>query len=345
MTVPVFAAVVMMAGAPANPVVAGPVVPILDTSLAGLPALKPVAVPSDVPQSLATETAAPVVLVKPVDPPPLATTLEAAAPPRPAPAHVATGDESEIVVRARPKSVPGDPFQGANIKSFELTQSVDRAVIRPVSRAYQRIVPDPLRSGFRNVLNNLREPVVFLNYLLQFKPGKAVETLGRFAVNSTVGVAGLFDMAKRKPFKLPRRRNGFGNTLGYYGVGPGPFFFLPIVGATTLRDFFGDNADRLFLPAIAGKPFNKPLYAITVGLLSSLDQRAEFDEKLQELHEGSQDPYASTREDYLNSRQAAIDELHGKPRYVAPPAVVPTLPARPSAETVVPATVATPVIH
>lgn len=213
------------------------------------------------------------------------------------------------------------------MKSFAITQDVDRAVIRPVALAYQRIVPDPLRSGFRNFLNNLREPVVFLNFLLQIKPGKAAETFGRFAINTTIGGAGLFDMAKRKPFKLARRRNGFGNTLGYYGVGPGPFFFLPIVGPTTLRDFFGDNLDRLVVPTIVGKPFDKPVYVISVGVLSSLDQRAEFDEKLQVLHEGSADPYASTREDYLRSRQAAIDELHHhKHRDTPPPLMERTLP-------------------
>lgn len=139
-------------------------------------------------------------------------------------------------------------------------------------------------------------------------------------------------MAKRKPFKLPRRKNGLGNTLGYYGVGPGPFFFLPIMGPTTLRDVLGDNLDRLVLPVAFGKPFNKPIYAIAIGTLSSLDQRAEFDEKLQELHEGNPDPYARTREDYLASRQAAIDALHThkpKRQKFAPPPVVRTLPVAP----------------
>ncbi|CAN5228578.1 hypothetical protein BH09PSE3_BH09PSE3_11020 [soil metagenome] len=239
----------------------------------------------------------------PTPPPPLVRTVS--------PAEHAS-HESDIVVRARRKSVPGDPFQGANVKSFEVTQAVDQAVVRPVARGYQRIIPDPIRSGIRNIINNLREPVVFLNFMLQLKPGKAAETVARFAVNTTVGVGGAFDMAKRKPFRLPRRPNGLGNTLGYYGVGPGPFFFLPLIGPTSLRDLIGDNVDRLVLPVVVGKPFNKPLYAIAIGTFSSLDQRAEYDEKLQELRESTGDPYTARREDYLRSRQNSIDALHSQ---------------------------------
>lgn len=263
----------------------------------------------------ATQSAAP---AEPMSfpPPPVGATLTTT------PEMHSPAGENEIVVKARAPAPPGDPMQALNAKSFEITQAVDTAVIRPVARAYQRIVPDPLRSGFRNFLNNLREPVAFLNFLLQHKVGKAFETLGRFGVNTTLGAAGLFDVAKKKPFYLPRRRNGLGNTLGFYGVKPGPFLFLPIFGPTNLRDLLGDNLDRLVLPAVVGKPFNKPLYAFTIGALSSLDQRAEFDEKLQELHKG-EDPYAKTREDYLRSRQEAIDELHRKrsnPRPVPPAA-------------------------
>src|SRR3546814_7125122 len=71
-------------------------------------------------------------------------------------------------------------------------------------------------------------PINFLNFLFQFKIGKAVETVGRFAINSTIGVAGIFDVAKKPPVNLPYRPNGFANTLGFYGVEPGPYFFLPL---------------------------------------------------------------------------------------------------------------------
>jgi phospholipid-binding lipoprotein MlaA len=236
-------------------------------------------------------------------------------------------DTNEIVVTGQSHTVPGDPLEKVNAKSFAVTQAVDRALVRPLAMGYQRIVPKPIRSGIRNFINNLREPVAFVNFLLQIKPGKAFETVGRFGINTTLGVAGLFDFAKRKPFKLPRRPNGFANTLGYYGVKPGPFLFLPLIGPTTLRDFLGDNMDRLVLPVAVGKPFNKPAFAIPVNTFSSLDQRAEFDEHLKKLHQDS-DPYAASREDYLQSRQAAIDELHGKHD---DPAISQPVPSEPAA--------------
>jgi len=314
MTVPAFTLAMLLAGAPVNPGDTPPAIAVVSVAAA--------ASDQAVQDPAATATAEEL-----PSPAPPATSPILAEPA--APAHEAGADGHEIVVTARPRSPPGDPLQGVNIQSFELTQAVDRAVIRPVARAYQRILPDPVRSGFRNVLNNLREPVAFVNFLLQLKPGKAVETVGRFAINSTIGVVGLFDFARRRPFNLPRRPNGFANTLGYYGVKSGPFLFLPIIGPTTLRDFVGDGLDRLFLPLAVGKPFNKLTYSVPIGVFSSLDQRAEFDEKLQVLHEGS-DPYANTREDYLKSRQAAIDALHGKKQPRADsPAPAPADPPNP----------------
>ncbi|MCE3590054.1 VacJ family lipoprotein, partial [Escherichia coli] len=103
--------------------------------------------------------------------------------------------------------------------------------------------------GIRNFFNNLSEPVSFLNFMLQIKPGRAAETVARFAVNTTVGVGGVIDVARRKPFRRPRRPNGFANTLGFYGVKPGPFLFLPLIGPTTVRDLVGLSIDRMVLPS------------------------------------------------------------------------------------------------
>ena len=222
------------------------------------------------------------------------------------------GDHADIVVRAEARTIPGDPLQQLNLKAFKAVQAVDHAVIRPAAMAYSHIVPNPIRSGLRNFLNHLTEPVVFVNYLLQLKPGKAAETFGRFAINSTVGVAGIFDIAKRRPFKLPHRPNGFAYTMGYYGVKPGPFLFLPLVGPTTVRDLIGVILDRAFVPFAVGKPFNRPAYAIPTNVFGQLDQRAQLDATLDKLHVQSGRPYGATREDYLERRQAEIDVLRGK---------------------------------
>lgn len=215
-----------------------------------------------------------------------------------------------IVVTGRREHVPGDPLQHINAKSFALTQSVDQAVIGPVALAYERALPKPALGGIRNVLENLHEPVVFVNFLLQLKPGKAFETLGRFAINSTIGVAGLLDIAKRRPFKLPLRHNGFADTLGVYGVKPGAFLFLPVIGPTTVRDLIGGGLDRVLLPVALGSPFNNPLYSVPVGVLSELDRRAQLDDKIKAVR-ATADPYVTRRKLYLQERQAEIDHLRG----------------------------------
>jgi phospholipid-binding lipoprotein MlaA len=190
-------------------------------------------------------------------------------------------------------------------------QAVDEAFVAPIAYGYQKGLPEPIRDGIHNALNNLDEPIVLLNFLLQLKIGKAVETVGRFTINSTVGVAGLFDVAEKKPFKLPRRSNGLADTLGYYGVGSGPYLFLPLIGSTTLRDVVGRIADLSLLPATAGKPFTNPLVSVSKGVLSSIDDRVENDEILTRIQQ-SGNPYAAMREYYLRRRQAEIDVLRGK---------------------------------
>lgn len=219
---------------------------------------------------------------------------------------------NEIIVTARPRFAPGDPLLALNAQSYAVIQSVDRAFVGPAAMTYKDKVPRPVRSGFRNFMNNLQEPVVFVNYLLQLKVGKAAETVGRFAVNTTLGIGGLFDTAKKHPFNLPHRNNGFAYTLGFYGVKPGPFLFLPLIGPTTLRDVFGRLVDLSVLPFAFGKPFNDPLYAIPTTVIRLLDERAESDEDLRAIAEESGDPYTATKENYLRQRQAEIDALRGR---------------------------------
>lgn len=220
--------------------------------------------------------------------------------------------DRSIVVTGKLEAPPGDPLEQLNLQTFELTQSVDRAFVEPMADAYEKGLPKPIRLGLRNFFRNLLEPVNFLNYLLQFKPGKAFETAGRFALNSTVGVAGLIDVAEKKPFNLPYRRNGLANTLGYYGVGPGPFLVLPLVGATTLRDVLGGLVDQAVVPFVVGAPFDTPYYAVPAYTVNSLEFRIEFDEKLREINE-SVDPYSAMRETYLCQREADIAALKNRP--------------------------------
>lgn len=230
----------------------------------------------------------------------------------PAPEPVAY-EEQEIVVSFNSRTAPTDPLRAVNETSFEATVAVDEAVARPVALAYARTVPEPLRQGLRNALDNLSEPVAFVNYVLQLKPVSALRTVVRFAINSTVGLAGVFDVTKRAPFHLTRRRNGFANTLAFYGVKTGAFFYLPLIGPTTVRDLIGGVIDRAFLPFAIGKPFNRLSYTLPTGVLSVVDRRARNDDRIMQLR-AADDPYLTARSAYFARRQADIDALHAEPR-------------------------------
>ena len=238
------------------------------------------------------------------------------------PAQPAAG--GEIVVTGR-QEIAADPLADLNAKSYEAIQAVDLAVIGPIAIGYQKGVPKPLRLGLRNFLRNLEEPIIALNYLLQLKPGRALKSIGRFAINTTFGVAGLGDVAKEEPFNLPYTPNGFANTFACYGIGPGPYFFLPLVGPTTLRDLIGVGLDRAALPAVVGKPLDQPYYAIPANVIDSLNDRIDIDDQLERIRENAADPYAATRDLYLKQRKAEIAAICPKKGQV----VDETLPPRP----------------
>ena len=245
-------------------------------------------------------------------PPPDSASPTASRPIQPAPiAAAGAGEQGAILVTGSSRHAREDPFQGVNVESYAVTQSVDRAVVGPVAMGYRRVVPQPVREGLHNALMNLREPTIFLNYMVQLNPGMAAATVGRFVINSTVGVAGLVDVAASRRIKLRRHFNGFADSFGYYGVGPGPYMFLPLVGPTTLRDLIGGGMDRLVLPLAVGAPFNKLAYTIPTGVVSALDHRVEIDEHLRLLRTSPGDPYIAMRVDYLARRKAEIDGLKG----------------------------------
>lgn len=220
----------------------------------------------------------------------------------------APDEGKEIIVTAR-QSSRIDPLAKLNAQSYAAIQAVDKAVVAPVALGYASVVPKPVRNGLRNVLRNLEEPASFLNYILQLKIGRAAKSAARFGINSTMGVAGLFDMARRKPFNLPYRPNSFANTFACYGVGNGPYFFLPLVGPTTLRDLFGLGMDKAVLPTVVGKPFDDGKVNVALGVVDALTDRVEIDSQLQRIRNESGDPYVAVREVYLAQRRAEIGAI------------------------------------
>ncbi|MBX9884321.1 MAG: MlaA family lipoprotein [Novosphingobium sp.] len=249
--------------------------------------------------------------------------------PEPAPADAAAavvadsakGDaaQAEPAAPAHHGHTPGDSLEGFNRAMFGTWQVLDKAVYRPVASAYKHVAPKPLRSGIRHILSNLTEPLIFINFLLQGKPRSASRTLARFVINSTLGVGGAFDIAARGKINLPHRDNGFGTTLAIYGVGPGPYIFLPFVGPGNLRDLLGDAAQGLVIPVAIGKPFDTIEYQLTTTIVGGLDRRVESDDALRALLSGSVDPYASLRSAWQQNRAAGIEAIRASDKPDHPP--------------------------
>lgn len=132
---------------------------------------------------------------------------------------------------------PRDPLESFNRQVFEFNEGLDKAILKPLAQVYDKVLPVPVQECLSNGFSNLREPSNALNNLLQGKGGDAVNDVCRFAVNTTVGLLGCFDVASR--MGLERHREDFGQTLGVWGVGNGPFLVLPLFGPSSARDTAG----------------------------------------------------------------------------------------------------------
>jgi phospholipid-binding lipoprotein MlaA len=230
------------------------------------------------------------------------------APLRPETPEQEAPEQEHILVSAR-RHVRYDPLEKVNKVSFDAVQAVDKAVVGPLAGGYEHIVPEPARDGIHNAVHNLREPYIAINFLLQHRVGKSAETVARFLINSTVGMAGLFDIAKRKPFHLPRRPNGFADTMAFYGVRSGPYLYLPIVGPTTVRDLVGNTLDRLVIPLSVGRLARNPAYGAPLVVFGAMDRRLQNNASIEAMR-GARDPYVARREEYLQRRRLEIEGLH-----------------------------------
>jgi phospholipid-binding lipoprotein MlaA len=197
-----------------------------------------------------------------------------------------------------------DPFEPTNREIFAFTIALDKVVSAPAARAYRDVVPQPARQGVRNALANLNAPVVLVNDVLQGEGDKAVNTVGRFLVNSTVGLAGLVDVAA--DIGIPSHENDFGITLGKGGVQEGSFLMLPFLGPKPPRDLLGDGVDMAFYPLTYMTWNNSTLYMMIRGGLTILDKREGTLDTVESIERTSIDFYATTRSLYRQNRNAAI---------------------------------------
>jgi len=139
-----------------------------------------------------------------------------------------------------------DPWEPLNRNIYSFNAAFDDYVMLPATDVYTTVIPSPARTGVKNVIRNLNEVGVLTNCLLQGKMKKSAITTGRFLINSTFGVGGLFDLASNNP-KLRRQEEDFGQTLGFWGVGNGPYFVMPFFGPSNLRDTVGFGGDFMLL--------------------------------------------------------------------------------------------------
>ena len=197
-----------------------------------------------------------------------------------------------------------DPYERTNRSIFTFDQDVDHAVARPVAVFYNHAVPEPARNGIHNALTNLNSPVVFANDLLQGEVDRAGQTLGRTLVNSTVGLGGLIDVAGK--IGLPGHDEDFGQTLGVWGVGEGPYVVLPFAGPSNPRDIVGYGGDYAMDPFTYLKWNNSTLYNVVRAGVGVIDLRARNVDNLDQIERTSVDLYATTRSLYRQHRNAEI---------------------------------------
>jgi phospholipid-binding lipoprotein MlaA len=214
---------------------------------------------------------------------------------------VASGDpffEDDLVGPLVP-----DPLEPVNRPVFDANMAMDTFFVDPVARAYGTVTPVPIKTAVRSVFANLNAPVVMVNEVLQLEGRNAAETLGRFLLNSTLGFGGIFNPAGE--FGWDERHADFGQTLGKYGVGPGVYLVLPLLGPSTARDAVGTVVDLFLRIDTWLLPFQSQ---ILLGGGFGISERESRRDELRALRESSIDFYAAVRSAYLQTRAAKVRE-------------------------------------
>lgn len=237
----------------------------------------------------------------------LAVTAAACATPPPA-------DDPEALAEWRETN---DPFEPANRAMFEIHEVADRYVLQPVAEAYRDLLPQPVRNGIRNALGNLRAPVILANDLLQGNVERARITLGRFMVNSTLGLGGILDISR--DWGVPGHSEDFGQTLAVWGLGEGFYMFVPLLGPSSPRDLLGQAGDLAINPLTwlgQGAAVDAAGW-VRLGL-TVVDTREALLEPIDQVRATSLDPYATLRSAYRQRRTFEVQNRESFGGRVAP---------------------------
>lgn len=200
-----------------------------------------------------------------------------------------------------PNANPRDPLEPFNRGVYGFNDAVDRAVIRPVATAYRDVMPSPVRTGVTNFFNNLQDLWSFVNNSLQLKGESAGNSIVRFGVNTTFGLGGLLDIATE--MRIERHTEDFGQTLGYWGVGSGPYLVLPLLAPSTLRDTLAMPVDMYgnAMSHVSDVPIRN-----SATVLNLTNKRAYLLDASRMLDEVALDPYTFTRDAFLQRRRNAV---------------------------------------
>ena len=210
------------------------------------------------------------------------------------------GDETEPAEFIEAEAI-ADPFEPLNRIFFTFNDRFYFWFFKPVAKGYNSVVPEAVRISMRNFFDNLMMPVRFVNSFLQGKLEAAGTELARFGINSTIGFAGLFDIAKR--MHLEGRETDTGLTLGTYGIGPGPYMVLPFLGPSSLRDTVGKVGDGYLTPM----NYITPLYdALAVQAVKYFNENALHVGDYEDLIGASIEPYTALRNAYSQHRKSLI---------------------------------------
>ena len=194
-----------------------------------------------------------------------------------------------------------DPLEPLNRGVFRFNDAVDRAVIKPAATAYRDVLPSPVRTGINNFFNNLQDAWSGVNNALQLNPEGAGHSFIRFGVNTVFGLGGVLDVATE--MRIERHTKDFGHTLGYWGMPPGPYIVMPLLGPSTLRDTAATSIDA------AGNPLSGIDHSTSRNAAAAvrlLDRRAQLLGASAMLDQIALDPYTFTRDAHLQRRRASI---------------------------------------
>jgi phospholipid-binding lipoprotein MlaA len=196
-----------------------------------------------------------------------------------------------------------DPWEPMNRSVFEFNQVVDKVAIKPVAQAYEQVVPGLVRTGVSNFLGNLSDVWTLANSAMQLKGQAATETFMRVTVNTFLGLGGVLDVATE--MRLEKRKEDFGQTLGYWGVKPGPYIVLPLLGPSTLRDTVALPLD---MKGDASQQFSDEATRNALTVTRVVDVRSRLLQTVDVVMAASLDPYSFVRDGYLQKRQNDIHD-------------------------------------